>query len=82
MERKMDKTKSEHLIWEQGGDFDESTYRRILGEVREIARSTRRPFLLFGGLASAFYGRGRTTHDIDLLVKGKDADIFLEAFDS
>ena len=78
----MGNTKDEHLIWEQGGDFDEATFRRILGEVRELAQSTGCPFLVLGGLASSFYGRDRTTHDIDLLVKGKDADIFLEGFRS
>lgn len=78
----MGNTKPEHLIWEQGGDFDEATHRRILGEVLEVAQSTHCPFLLFGGLASSFYGRERTTHDIDLLVKGADADVFRESFES
>jgi predicted nucleotidyltransferase len=74
--------KAEHLIWEQGGDFDEATYRRVLGEVRDAAEETDRSFLLIGGLASSLYGRDRTTHDIDLLVKGADADLFLGGLES
>lgn len=67
-----------HLLWEQGGNFDESTYREILREVSEVFLSGGHPFLLLGGLASSFYGRARSTHDIDLLVKPEHADDFLQ----
>ncbi|MBW3587979.1 MAG: nucleotidyltransferase family protein [Actinobacteria bacterium] len=69
--------KSDHLIWEQGGEFDEATYRKIFGEVVDEIRQLKKDFLVFGGLASSFYGRPRTTHDIDLLVRPQDRDPLL-----
>jgi predicted nucleotidyltransferase len=74
--------KPDHLLWEQGGEFDEATYLEIFGQAIDAFRSAGRPFLLFGGLASSHFGRPRSTHDIDIFVKGADADEFLKELEA
>lgn len=69
--------KSDHLIWEQGGEFDPGTYRKIFGEVVDEIGLLKKDFLVFGGLASSFFGRSRNTHDIDLMVRPQDRDVLL-----
>jgi len=74
--------KSDHLIWEQGGEFDQATYRKIFGEAVLALIDTEKDFLVFGGLASSFHGRSRRTHDIDVMIRPKDRDDVLEEFSS
>jgi predicted nucleotidyltransferase len=70
------------ILFEQGGEFDEPTFLRVLGEAVRTIEGRRLPYVAMGGVASAIYGRPRWTHDIDLFMRPDDAEAALEHLDA
>jgi hypothetical protein len=60
-------------------DVPEDVYVGVLEDVTKALDATDMPWGLLGGVASAIYGRPRWTHDIDVLVRPKDARGALDA---
>jgi predicted nucleotidyltransferase len=63
----------------EGGEVDEQTFVRILGEAVEALNRSDVPYAFIGGVASATFGRPRWTHDVDLFVRPDHADLALAA---
>jgi predicted nucleotidyltransferase len=59
---------------------DEATFRRVLAQAIRVAEATGLPHAFMGGIASTALGRPRWTHDVDLLVRPRDARAMLRAF--
>jgi predicted nucleotidyltransferase len=59
---------------------DEATFRRVLALAIRVAEATGLPHAFMGGIASTALGRPRWTHDVDLLVRPRDARAMLRAF--
>ncbi len=49
------------------------TFVRVFRDMVDRLNGCRIPYLVAGGLAAKMYGKRRTTHDIDLFVRPKDA---------
>jgi len=71
----------EQLLFERGGDFDEPTFLRVLGEAIGALDAENIPFVLMGGIASTAMGRPRFTHDIDAFIRPTDGTAALDALD-
>ena len=61
-------------------EVDEATFRRVLAEAIQVVETAGRPHAFMGGIASTALGRSRWTHDVDVLVRPKDARPLLGAF--
>jgi predicted nucleotidyltransferase len=61
-------------------EVDEETFRRVLLQAIRVAEATGLPHAFMGGIASTALGRPRWTHDVDLLVRPRDARAMLRAF--
>jgi predicted nucleotidyltransferase len=61
-------------------EVDEATFRRVLAQAIRVAEATGLPHAFMGGIASTTLGRPRWTHDVDLLVRPRDARAVLRAF--
>jgi predicted nucleotidyltransferase len=59
---------------------DEATFRRVLAQAIRVAEAAGLPHAFMGGIASTALGRPRWTHDVDLLVRPRDARAMLRAF--
>ena len=53
-----------------------------LGDVADALEAQSIPYVVIGGIASALYGRPRSSDDLDILVAKVDADRTLEALDA
>jgi len=60
-----------------GAGSDADVFPNVLSDVVECLADI--PFAVLGGVASAAYGRPRWTKDIDIFVRGEDADAALTA---
>lgn len=60
-----------------GAGSDADVFARVLSDVVQALADV--PFAVLGGVASAAYGRPRWTKDIDIFLRGDDADAALTA---
>ena len=60
-------------------DVPHEVFLRVLGEAMETLATAGIRFAVFGGFASAIYGRERTTTDVDFFIRPEDAQPALEA---
>jgi predicted nucleotidyltransferase len=58
---------------------DQKVLAKVLGEVAEVLEAAKLPYAVIGGVASAGFGRPRSTKDIDILVRPEDAEQVLNA---
>ena len=63
-------------------NVEESVFLDVLREVVHVLEVEDVPFVVVGGVASAGWGRPRSTQDIDLLVRTHDAKRALEVLDA
>lgn len=61
----------EHGIEEE--DIEEGVFLGVLSDAIGLLEENELPYALVGGFASAYWGRPRWTHDIDLFVQPGDA---------
>ncbi len=60
-------------------DVDEGTFLTVLAETVDALEHKDIPHLVMGGIASATYGRPRSTRDVDVFVRPEDAGLALDA---
>ncbi len=60
-------------------EVTDDEYREVLAICVRVMADSGIPHCFIGGLASAIYGRRRSSHDLDLFVRPEDADRTLKA---
>jgi Uncharacterised nucleotidyltransferase len=70
----------EHEVVEREERADDATFLKVLAEVSDVASRSGYPYAFMGGIASTVLGRPRWTHDIDLIVRPRDARGLLRRF--